>query len=73
MLEVVSVPSWECLLGMSHPLQLTPHLTQVGAKRISYRADRYPASSLSLRSEKAEVEIWMSSEKSHSSSIFIAD
>lgn len=33
-LEVVSVPSWECRLGRGRPLQLTSHVTQVRAERI---------------------------------------
>lgn len=34
MLEVVSVPSWECRLGRGCPLQLTSHVIQVRAERV---------------------------------------
>lgn len=34
MLEVVSVPSWECKLGRGCPLQLNSYLIQVSAERI---------------------------------------
>lgn len=58
-LEVVSVPSWECNLGRGRPLQLNSHLIQVSAEGIilgSQTRHRHSAPSLSSKVTKLELK-----------------